>query len=184
LALAEEQLKALMVAALDGDAASYRALLAVLSEQLRRYFLRRLGESGAEAEDLVQETLMAIHAKRATYDRGQPFTPWLHAVARYKLIDYFRQKRIRPTTALDEVDEPFAEDTEGATTARIDMERLLQTIPAGSGKLVRQVKIEGQTVAEAAAEAGISEVAAKLRIHRGLKALSSKIRGAGTDGDA
>jgi RNA polymerase sigma-70 factor (ECF subfamily) len=182
VALTEDRLKALMLAALDGDAAAYRLLLSALSSQLRAYFGRRLGGANAEAEDLVQETLMAIHTKRATYDRTKPFTPWLHAVARYKLIDHFRQRRIRPSVAIDDVDEPFAEDESEATAARIDVERLLNTVPA-SGTLVRQVKIEGRTVAEAAAAAGISETAAKLRIHRGLKALATKARGTQSDGD-
>jgi RNA polymerase sigma-70 factor (ECF subfamily) len=183
VALTEDRLKALMLAALDGDAAAYRLLLSALSSQLRAYFGRRLGGANAEAEDLVQETLMAVHSKRATYDRTKPFTPWLHAVARYKLIDHFRQRRIRPSVAIDDVDEPFAEDESEATAARIDVERLLNTVPPASGTLVRQVKIEGRTVAEAAAAAGISETAAKLRIHRGLKALALKARGMQSDGD-
>ena len=41
-----------------------------------------------EAEDLVQEVLIAIHTRRHAYDRSQLFTLWVAAIARYKFLDY------------------------------------------------------------------------------------------------
>ena len=76
----ETELKALMLAGLDGDAASHRALLDKLSGLLRGYYkgrLARIGKGPTEAEDLVQEAVLAIHFKRHTYDPGQPLTPWV-----------------------------------------------------------------------------------------------------------
>src|SRR6266550_66933 len=90
------ELKALMVASLGGDAGAYRSLLDRLSSRLRAYYkgkLARVGRGATEAEDLVQEVLLAIHLKRHTYDTGEPFTPWVHTIARYKLIDYLRRTR-------------------------------------------------------------------------------------------
>jgi DNA-directed RNA polymerase specialized sigma24 family protein len=60
-----------MIAGLDGDAAAHRALLERLSGQLRGYFkgqLSRISRGPVEAEDLVQEALIAIHTRRHTYD--------------------------------------------------------------------------------------------------------------------
>jgi len=65
---------------------TYRELLFELSGRLSAYYRRRLGEGCSDAEDLVQETLMAIHARRASFDRTQLFTPWVYAMARYKLF--------------------------------------------------------------------------------------------------
>src|SRR5690348_13091262 len=87
----ETELKTLMLASQRGDAAAYRSLLAKLAPRLRAYYKRRfiaIGRGAEEAEDLVQETLLAIHLKRHTYDGDALFTPWLHAIARYKLIDH------------------------------------------------------------------------------------------------
>jgi hypothetical protein len=87
----EIELKALMLASLDGDAASHRALLDRLSRRLRAYYkgkLARIGRGSAEAEDLVQEAVLAIQLKRHTYDPVEPLTPWVHAIARYKLIRF------------------------------------------------------------------------------------------------
>lgn len=60
----ELELKARMLASLGGDAAAHRALLDRLGRHLRGYYKRHLVRSGRgaeEAEDLVQEALLAIH---------------------------------------------------------------------------------------------------------------------------
>ena len=170
---AEPRLKALMVAALDGDAGAYRALLSALTPHLRAYFARRLGH--ADAEDLVQETLIAIHTKRATYDRTLPFTAWLHAIARYKLIDHFRRAKLRRTLPIEEADSIFAEEDGESVSARRDVEKLLATLPQNKRELVRQVKIEGLSTAEASRASGMSESAVKVGVHRALKTLSAMI---------
>src|SRR5260370_35322390 len=86
----EIELKALMLASRGGDAASHRALLDQLSSRLRAYYkgkLARVGRSAEEAEDLVQEAVLAIHFKRHTYDPAEPLTPWVHTIPRYNMID-------------------------------------------------------------------------------------------------
>ncbi|MDE2184777.1 MAG: sigma-70 family RNA polymerase sigma factor [Alphaproteobacteria bacterium] len=173
--LAETRLKALMLASLDGDAKAYRALLAALAPHLRAYFARRLAQA-ADAEDLVQETLIAIHSRRASYDATLPFTAWLHAIARYKLIDHFRRGRLRRTLPLEDAGSVMAEESHEASAAAHDVERLLATLPENRRSLIRQVKIEGLSTAEAAARTGQSESAVKVGIHRGLKKLAALIR--------
>jgi len=172
---AEAELKALMVAGLAGDAAAYRVLLTALCDLLRRYYVRRVGQD--EAEDLVQDALIAIHTRRATYDANQPLTPWLYAVARHKLLDHLRRKRVRSTISIDDAGDLFAEDESEAALARRDLDRLLETLPAPMQALIRQVKIEGLTMQEAAIRSGRSEIAVRVGIHRGLKAVAEKLRG-------
>src|SRR5260370_7206568 len=90
----EAELKALMLASLDGDAASHRALLDRLSGRLRAYYkgkLAGIGRDATEAEDLVQEAVLAIHIKRHTYDPAEPLTPCVHAIARYNLINFLHR---------------------------------------------------------------------------------------------
>jgi RNA polymerase sigma-70 factor, ECF subfamily len=172
----ETRLKALMVAALEGDAAAYRALLTELTHYLRAYYARRLN-TAADAEDLVQETLMAIHTRRMTYDAGQPFTAWLHAIARYKLIDHYRRGRLRQVLPLDEAQNIFAEEETETASAPFDVEQLLETLPESRRALIRHVKLEGLSTAETAARTGLSESAVKVGVHRGLKKLAELVRG-------
>src|SRR5579863_3635278 len=92
----ESELHALMISALGGDANAHRMLLEKLSNQLRGYFkghLSRIGRGAVEAEDLVQEALIAIHTRRHTWDPSQLLTPWVYAIARYKFVDYLRRTR-------------------------------------------------------------------------------------------
>jgi len=181
---AEAQLRELMIASLSGDTASYRSLLEELRHRLRRYFRKRLGFGPAEdAEDLVQETLMAVHSRRATYDPNRPFTPWLHAIAHYKLVDHFRQRNRKQTVPIDGIEELFADDVSEAASARLDVQRLLETLPVRTQTLIRRVRVEGQSTTQVAVGLGMSASAVKVNIHRGIKALSGRTREKADDHD-
>ena len=174
----ETRLRDLMLAALDGDAAAYRKLLAELSKHLRPYFSRRLTPAFAShAEDLVQETLLAIHTRRMTYDRNRPFTAWLHAVAHHKFVDHVRRQSIRLTVPLEDDAPILAHDDNTDAVARRDLDAVLHNVPARTSDLIRRTKVDGASVAEAAAAHGISETAAKVSIHRGLKSLMTRFAG-------
>ncbi len=86
---AEAELRASFIAGLAGDAARYRQFLDGLSGHLRAYLRRRLPRALADVEDILQETLLAVHNARHTYRTEQPLTAWVHAIARYKLMDFF-----------------------------------------------------------------------------------------------
>ncbi|PCG07893.1 hypothetical protein COA17_15445 [Sphingomonas ginsenosidimutans] len=87
----EAALRDLMVAGLSGDAGAHAALLRALVPLLRGFYRRRVRGGDDDIEDLVQETLMAVHTRRATWDPDRPFTAWLFAIARYKMVDQFRR---------------------------------------------------------------------------------------------
>jgi len=181
----EAQYRDWMLAALAGDAAKYRMLLAALTGHLRSYFARRL-DSGA-AEDAVQETLIAIHARRATYDPTLPFTAWVYGIARYKLIDEFRRIRRRPTVPLDEASDLFGHDDSEAAAARRDVSQLLARLPEAKRRLVERIKLDGASVAEVAADTGLSESAVKVTVHRAVRSLNQAVlkqTGQKGDGDA
>jgi RNA polymerase sigma-70 factor, ECF subfamily len=169
---AEAQLKALMLAALDGDATAYRTLLHALGRHLRAYYARRL--DAADAEDLVQETLLAMHTRRTTYDVTQPLTAWVYAIARYKLIDHFRRGKLRKTVPLENAEAVLAANDAEIAIMQRDIEQVLRDLPERSRALVRQVKVEGLTAAEAGARMGMTETAVKVSVHRALKGLTEK----------
>ena len=171
----EDRLKALMVKGQAGDAAAWRELLSLLGGRLRVFFARRIGVE--EVEDLVQETLLAVHRRRMTYDPGQPFTAWAHAVARYKLIDHWRRSRTRQHVPIDDVADWLAAPAGEAPAARLDLDRVLELLPTRQRDLVRDVKLEGLSLAEAGRRMGVSEGAAKVALHRALKSLTERVRG-------
>ena len=175
----EGELRALMTISLSGDALAYRTLLQRLTGHLRAYFRRRftlIGHGPAEAEDLLQEVLIAIHLHRHTYDDLQPFTPWLHAIARHKFLDYLRRtKGAIKHISFDSPQDLTAHSDMRAVETGLDLERLMLRISYTARQAIRYVKLEGLSISEAAARCGMSESAVKVAIHRGLKALASTI---------
>ena len=170
----EQELHDLFLAGLDGDGASYHRFLQRLSALLRGYFRRRLQQLPDEVEDLVQETLLAVHAQRQTYRRGEPLTPWVHAVARYKLVDLWR-RRERHEALNDPLDDDlavFASPDHNAGDTRRDLDRLLGQLPQHQRLPILHTKLEGLSVQETAKLTGMSESAVKVGVHRGLKALA------------
>jgi RNA polymerase sigma-70 factor (ECF subfamily) len=164
-----------MVASLDGDATAHRRLLSALSGHLRGYFRRRLGAGSAEAEDLVQETLLAIHLRRASYDRSLPFTPWAYAIARYKLVDHVRRSRRHVHVPLEDAGTLLAVDSPEEGAARSDLERLLGQLPERQRALIEEVKIQGFSVEEAARKRGVTSVSARVMLHRALQWLNRRV---------
>ncbi|MDA9436230.1 RNA polymerase sigma factor [Bradyrhizobium sp. CCBAU 51627] len=176
---AETELKGLMLASQEGDAAAHRMLLERLSRHLRAYYkgkLAQIGRGATEAEDLVQEAVLAIHAQRHTFDPGEPLTPWLHAIARYKLIDFLRRNRaFMADVPIEEASEVTARDDHLSVESSLDLRRLLKLLPEKMGCAIEAVKVEGLSVAEAARRCRISESSVKVNIHRGLRALATLI---------
>ena len=173
----EARLRELLVRGLAGDAAAYHAFLTDLSARLRAFLRRRLSGSPDDVEDLVQESLLAVHNQRHTYDAGQPLTAWVHAIAKYKLVDLLRRRAGRDsvTDPLDDhLDILAAADTD-AGDARRDLATLLDALPERQRLPIILMKLEGRSVVETARLTGMSESAVKVGVHRGLKALAAQI---------
>lgn len=172
-----------MRAAAGGDAAAYRRLLESLAGHLRRmvrYRLARVGQGDLEIEDIVQETLLAIHLKRHTWRPSELITPWVAAISRNKTIDVLRRRGRRAELPLDETDEaeltvPEASD-EGAGQ---DLQRVLGTLDERARRIVQLVSIEGHSSRAAAEKVGMSEGALRVALHRSLKVLAARWRDGG-----
>jgi RNA polymerase sigma-70 factor (ECF subfamily) len=165
---AEQRLKTLFVKGLAGNASEYRSFLYELTRHLRGYLRKRIPQLHDDVEDLVQEILLAVHNARHTYRPDEPLTAWVHAIARYKLMDFFR--------TLDGHDDIFTESDDEAADARRDIGKLLVHLPDKQRVSIMHVKLQGLSIAEAAQLTGLSESAVKVSIHRGLKALATHVR--------
>ena len=173
----EDRLRQLLLRGLAGDAPGYHAFLQALSEHLRAFLRARLSGLPDEVEDLVQETLLAVHNQRHTYDPAQPLTAWVQAIARYKWVDLLRRRGVR-----EMLHEPledfalFAHADIDALDARRDIGKLLDRLPDKQRLPIQHMKLEGLSVVEAAQLTGLSESAVKIGVHRGLKALAKMIQ--------
>ena len=175
----ELQLHALWLQAQEGDAASYARALKVISGYLRRYLNRRMQSQPSDVEDLVQETLLAIHQKRHTYQSEQPFTAWMYAIARYKWIDHLRAHGRREALHddIDDWSEVLAASSENEVAdSRRDLSHMLTLLPDKQRLAIEHTKLQGLSITETATLTGQSEAAVKVNVHRGLKALATQWR--------
>jgi len=171
---ARDEWGGLMVAAQDGHGGAYRRLLSAISEWLYGYFQRRLPHR--DVDDAVQETLLAVHRRRHTYDPRYPFKPWLAAIAKRKWIDQLRGLGRRPTEALHE--DLSIGDHEASVTSASILVGLLERLRPAQAQVITLVKLQGYSIEEASGETGLSQSAVKMNIHRGLARLTAYIEGA------
>lgn len=160
----------LMAASQKGDKSAYNVLLSEVSMWLERYFRKRVPPH--QQDDLVQDVLMAVHNKRATYDVSRPFLPWLAAIARYRWVDHLRKVYKHESDLLEDNDASVDSD-EDVVEARVSLERLFVHLPDAQAEAIELVKIGGHSIREASEMTGQSESLVKVNIHRGLKKLAS-----------
>ena len=162
-----------------GDSEAYRRLLGLVAVWLRPIVRRGLATAGRgpeESEDIVQETLLALHLKRDTWDAAQPLEPWLRAIARYKLVDHLRRRGLHGTLDLADFSDSLQAATPADPAPAIDSRRLLATLPERQRRIVEAISIEGRRSAEVARALGMSEGAVRVALHRALRALATAFR--------
>lgn len=174
----ESELKPLWARAQAGDEVAYRESLRRIAARLRTFLRRRMQSLPDDVEDLVQETLLAIHLQRGTYDPEVPVSRWALAIARHKLIDLWRRRGRRealqdPLDDLTDAEQPAVWDE---LPVQRDLETLMGGLPEAQQQAITLIKLEGLTVAEASQRTGVSVSALKVQVHRGLKRLAELVR--------
>ena len=169
----EAELARLLKAALQGDEKAYAEFLRRAAALVRGFARRRITQGGVDPEDVVQETLLAIHLKRHTWRIEAPVGPWLYAIARFKLVDAFRKTGRRMEVVLDETfDAPVPEAEESASEREIG--RALDSLAPGQRAVVSAISVDGRSIAETAKTLGMTEVAVRVALHRGLTAIARR----------
>lgn len=169
----------LMRAANRGDAAAYRRLLSALTPRLRglvRRSLARAGRSDADCEDIVQETLLALHLKRQTWDEARPLVPWVNAIAQHKLIDALRRRGFRDTLSIDILEDLPAAPTDTAAETAKDASDLLSRLPERQREIVYAMAIEGRSAKEIGERFDMADGNVRVTLHRALKSLAAIVR--------
>jgi RNA polymerase sigma factor (sigma-70 family) len=163
----------LMRRAQGGDAQAYRAVLDNARLWLYRYIWGKVAPQAVD--DLVQDILLAVHAKRASYDADRPFLPWLAAIARYRWVDHLRSHYRHVAEDIADHDGLGEQAADEAIIAHISIDRMLDQLSQSQATAIRLVKLDGLSVREAAQRCGQSEANIKVNIHRGLKRLSANV---------
>ena len=175
----ESQWSEWMRAAIAGDQIAYQRLLAALAPVLRaaaRRGLARAGQPLDEAEDIVQDVLLALHLKRHTWNAAEPLAPWVFAIARNKTIDALRRKGRRIQVPIDDFTDSLAAPPADESVPTRDVERHLAALPEGQRAVVRAIAVDQSSIKEAAGQLAMSEGAVRVALHRGLATLATRLR--------
>ena len=169
---AEVELRNLLRESLSGGAVAHGAFVLAARTVLRPFFWSRLRGRSEDAEDLLQETLIALHARRASYDPSLPVLAWIHGIAKYRLIDHWRRcKRRRGQISVEAAYGVCTPPLDEVVDAQLDVIRLLALLPKQQQEAIRLVKLEGLSVADAARRMGLGPSNVKISTHRGMKTL-------------
>ncbi|HRK19791.1 MAG TPA: sigma-70 family RNA polymerase sigma factor [Hyphomicrobiaceae bacterium] len=169
----------LMLAADGGDERAYRTLLETLAPHIRawtREGCRRSGAGNDAVEDIVQETLLALHLKRHTWDRSQPLAPWVRVIAKHKLIDALRRTGRRVSVPIEDFAEVLPAAPTGPSEDAKGAHRLLAQLSERHRAIVTQISLEGRSAREVASALGMTEVAVRVNLHRALKQMATLYR--------
>ena len=169
----DNELALLLRAAIAGDERAYGAFLQKAAGLVRGFARRRIAQGGIDPEDVVQETLLAIHIKRHTWRDDGSATPWIYAIARHKLIDAFRRRGRRIEIEIGEIAESVAQP-EPDTASDREIGRALDVLAPGQRAAVAAICIDGRSIGEATRHLGLSESAVRVALHRGLAAIARR----------
>lgn len=164
-----------MRAAIAGNEPAYRTLLEDLARLLRgavRRGFAGVGVARDDVEDVVQDTLLAIHLKRHTWDAAMPLGPWVLAIARNKMIDDLRRRGRRPEVPIDLTQFDIEGDDQQASIDAQDVARILNGLSDRNRDIVQSISIDGHSARDVADRLGMTEVAVRVALHRTLKALA------------
>jgi RNA polymerase sigma-70 factor (ECF subfamily) len=178
----EEEWAVLMRNAMMGDEAAYRAFLKAITPSIRtaaRRNLTRYNLATADAEDVVQDTLLAIHLKRQTWDQDRPIAPWIAAIARNKFIDLMRRRGRAVQVPIEDVAASLATEEPGVHLQSFEVARMLEKLNEKQRSVVRSLAIEGASVRQTAVRLNMTEGAIRVTLHRAVKALAVIYRESG-----
>ena len=168
-----------MRAAMAGDADAYRQFLMSVTPHVRaiaRSRCRRLGAPEGEAEDVVQEVLLAIHLKRGTWDQARPIGPWIAAITRNKVVDALRRRGRHVSVPIEDVMDSLSAEDQTPALMQHDMEALLARLKPQQREIVQSISVNGNSIRETAERLRMTEGAVRVALHRALKALGAIYR--------
>jgi RNA polymerase sigma-70 factor (ECF subfamily) len=163
-----------MMRATSGDADAYQKLMTELATAVESYLRSRFGPSSF-VEDCVQESLLAIHRARASYDPRRPFRAWLFAIVRHKAIDQLRRQETRTRIENVNAEELYDRASAPDPGASRDAATLLSRLPPKYREALELTKLEGHSLEEAGRRAGVTAGAMKTRVHRAIRAIRTAL---------
>jgi RNA polymerase sigma-70 factor (ECF subfamily) len=163
-----------MLRAQQGDEDAYAELLVLLTAVTRSYVRSRVGTPVPWIDDALQETLVAVHHARHTFDGRRPFAPWFYAIARHRFVDVLRREQRVRRHEVPRAVWPELASARDDGDARVDMDAVQQalaSLPSRQREVVEAIKLRDESVRDIAARLNMTMTAVKVTAHRGYRTL-------------
>jgi len=176
----DQEFADLMRHAQAGDRAAYSSLLHAIVPFLRAAIRKnRFYTQPQDADDLVQDILLALHQVRATYDPTRPFLPWLMGIAGNQIADGARRRARRGSHEIITDEFPVTSSGDGTNSHiedGVDLNSPLIIIHTGQRQAIEMLKLKEMTLKEASVASGKSIAALKVANHRAVQTLRKILR--------
>lgn len=185
----DARLTAAMARAQDGDKAAYAVVLREAVPAIRR-IARAQGAPADFVDDIVQDTLIAIHGAIRTFDPSRSFMAWLSAIAQRRTIDLLRR---RGRLGVREVHSPLAyegyaaADDPGREIERQEdaavLRQAIEGLPERQREAVRVLALQEISLEDASRSTGRTKTALKVNLHRAIRSLRVRLGGPASEQD-
>lgn len=172
-----QKLEVLMQQALAGDQVAYAKVLHATAQLLRPFLSKRLLFAN-DVDDVLQEILVSIHKARHTYDGQRPYTPWVYAIAKFRLQDYLRSHyadHIKHALDIADLENELTQDVTETAISYESISGEIAKLPGKQAAILQLLHQEGYTAKEVAAKLGMNESAVKVAAHRAYKVLRKRL---------
>lgn len=144
---------------------------------------RRAGLSAQSAEDVVQDTFLALIEGENRFEHGRPLRPWVLGIARRQIsVEKRRRSRLRLLPGGSSDGWPLDEETDATPPSplasretRDSIRRAIEALPEGNRRVLTAVLLDGVSLEQSARDLGLSRAAAAQRLHRGLRRLRERL---------
>lgn len=162
------------------DRQAFAVLFRHFAPKLKAY-LMRLGADATTAEEVMQEAMLVVWRRAATFDRRQAgVATWLFTIARNKRIDVLRRARRPELDPEDPALVPASPDmADAAYAARQNQRRLraaIAELPGEQSELLGKAYFEEKSHSEIAGELGLPLGTVKSRLRLALSKLRSALK--------
>jgi RNA polymerase sigma-70 factor (ECF subfamily) len=167
----------LLIAARKGEQAAFTELYGLFFEKIYRFIFFRVGHKEV-AEDIAEDVFIKAFAGLMSLQQDKLFESWLYQIARNRIIDYYRSKKI--IVPLDEVENTLEYETNVVDVVNLEAQqkifvKLLKELTPEQQTVIKMKFLEGLENDEIAMAMDKNEGAVRVIQHRAITKLKNLI---------
>jgi RNA polymerase sigma-70 factor (ECF subfamily) len=173
--LSEKEIQNLILLAQQGDQGSFTQIYNLYFERVYKFIFFRT-KIKEEAEDLTSLVFLKVwkNLKKYKFQKTAKFSTWLFQIARFTLIDYYRQAK--SNVSLSEVENFIGGEFNQAEQEIAEVKRSMHKLPPEWQNIITLRYFDGLEYAQIAKITGKTSVGVRVIVHRAIKRFSKLLK--------